>query len=300
MNQHRLAARNFAQVMGGSPHPSRHRHRHSRTDWLIGMLLATSCVTFPGRGAGADQMPVTPERTLEEIEACVRENSPRVSLTQEATITTLDNTGADRTQEAKFYWKRGDDKLSRIFMLVESPRDLRGAAFLMIERSDRADDMWMYLPEIRKVRRISSRTISGSLFGTDFSYEDIQYLQPGFKGDLGKRLPDGEVAGRGVHVLQTEPAPELGSGYSRVVTYLDGEYCVPLKMEFYEDSDVLRKVLTVDPTKVTREANTWIARDIVLRDLDRETQSHFVAEKIKIDVDIPDRRFTQAQLAKGR
>ena len=56
----------------------------------------------------------------------------------------------------------------------------------------------------------------------------------------------------------------------------------------------------VDPTKVTREANTWIPRDLVLRDLDRETESHFVATDVEIDVEIPDRRFTQSQLPKGR
>lgn len=279
--------------------PSRRRLRRGRHRGL-GTVLGVAWLIFLGLDAHADEMAKPPERTLEEIEVCMRENSPRKSMIQDATITTVDDTGANRVQEAKFYWKRDEDRLSRIFMLVESPLDLRGAAFLMIERRDRPDDMWMYLPEIRKVRRISSRTVSGSLFGTDFSYEDIQHLQPGFKDGVGARLPDSEIGGRGVHVVQTEPDPEMGSGYSRIVSYLDGQYCVPLKIEFYEESNGLRKVLTVDPTKVTREANTWIPRDLVLRDLDRETESHFVATDVEIDVEIPDRRFTQTQLAKGR
>jgi outer membrane lipoprotein-sorting protein len=236
---------------------------------------------------------------LDEVVACVRANEPRESVVQEAEITTLDSTGADRTIEAKVYWKRDKKRLSRVYVSVEEPANLRGSAFLMIERADRPDDMWLYLPEIRKVRRISSRTVSGSLFGTDFSYEDIKNLRPEFSKDDGRRLPDAEIDGRGVYVVEVEPDASTGSSYSRIVSYVDREYCVPLKMEFYAESD-LRKVMTINPEKLTREANIWVPRDIVLRDLDNETESRFVVAEVEIDAGIPDRRFTQSQLERGR
>jgi outer membrane lipoprotein-sorting protein len=236
---------------------------------------------------------------LDEVVACVRANEPRESVVQEAEITTLDSTGADRTIAAKVYWKRDKKRLSRVYVSVEEPANLRGSAFLMIERADRPDDMWLYLPEIRKVRRISSRTISGSLFGTDFSYEDIKNLRPEFSKDDGRRLPDAEIDGRGMYVVEVEPDASTGSSYSRIVSYVDREYCVPLKMEFYAESD-LRKVMTINPEKLTREANIWVPRDIVLRDLDNETESRFVVSEVEIDASIPDRRFTQSQLERGR
>ena len=104
--------------------------------------------------------------------------------------------------------------------------------------------------------------------------------------------------GRAVYVVEAVPDPELGSGYSRIVSYFDQEYCVPLKMEFYEDSGALRKIMTADPEKVTREEKIWLPRSIVLRDLDRQTESQLLVLEAKIDAGIPDRRFSQSQLGK--
>lgn len=288
--------------------------RPRRLSVLAVWVIALSALFLPWQFAVASEDPAakTPAVSLSspeggdgvgpmaEVEACVRANAPRKTMEHEARVTTLDKTGADRTLEWKLYWKRDKQGLSRIFLRVEAPFDLRGASVLLIERDDRADDMWMYLPELEKVRRISSRTISGSLFGTDFSYEDIQRLQVGFNDASGRRLPDAEVENRPVYVVEVTPGPELASRYSRIVSYIDREYCVPLKTEFFEDSDVARKVMTIDPKKVSREANSWIPREVVLRDLDRETETRLVVAEIEIDGDIPDRRFTQTQLARGR
>lgn len=275
-------------------------------------LFALLVVLEPAQSAIAAEEPAAPgvslaspeggsvAGTMDEVEACVRANAPRKSMEHEARVTTVDRTGADRFIEWKLYWKRDKDGMSRIYLRVEAPFDLRGASVLLIDRADRADDMWMYLPELEKVRRISSRTISGSLFGTDFSYEDIQRLQVGLSDTTGKRLPDAVLGSRPVYVVEVTPGPETASSYSKVVSYIDREYCVPLKTEFFEDSDEPRKIMTIDPTKVLREAHSWIPREVVLRDLDRETETRLVVAEVEVDGEIPDRRFTQSQLARGR
>ena len=294
-------------------HLSSHRSRRCRLGVLLIALMLSAQLGY----AADEAEPEAPELaassaadvvsgtapagagSMDEVADCVRGNATAKTLMQELKITTLDSSGAHRVQEAKLYWKRGRDGLSRIFLRMEAPADLRGAAFLMIDRSDRPADMWLYLPEIRKVRRIQSRTISGSLFGTDFSYEDLKHLLPRSNDEIGERLADSELFGRAVYVIVSQIDASLGSGYSRIVSYIDKEYCVPLKLELFEDSEK-RKVMTVDPAKVTREANTWIPREIVLRDFDRETESRWVVGKVEVDGNIPDRRFTQSQLEKGR
>ena len=233
---------------------------------------------------------------MAEIDRCLGENSPEQTMIQETEITTLDRTGSDRTQEAKLYWKRSKKGQSRMFMRVESPPELRGSAYLVIQYEDRPNDMWMYLPEIRKVRRISSRTVSGSLFGTDFSYEDVEYIQLSATGSTSRRLADAELDGRPVYVIESLPGAGAGSAYTRVVAFIDHEYCVPLKTQFYEDGDTLRKLMTADPTKISREVDSWVPRDVVMKDLRRGTASHLVVKEIGIDTEIPDRRFTQSQL----
>ena len=122
-----------------------------------------------------------------------------------------DGTGQEQTIEAELFWKRGDDGRSRVLVRVAAPPDLRGSAFLYVERDGGKSDLFSYLPELGKVRRITGRTVSGSLFGTDFSYEDIARLQSLGEQVKVEKLADAEVAGRATWVLTAPIPPESGS-----------------------------------------------------------------------------------------
>ena len=73
-----------------------------------------------------------------------------------------------------------------------------------------------------------------------------------------------------------------------------------LRQEFYERGDRLRKILTVDPDRITREGARHIPRRLLMNDLLEETSTELVFEKIEIDKPIPDRIFSRKELAVGR
>jgi hypothetical protein len=212
---------------------------------------------------------------------------------------TFDRAGGERSFEAKIYWKRGEDGLSKLLMRVDDPPDLRGSAYLALEREE-ATDMFSYLPEVGRVRRIHPRTMSGSLFGTDFTYEDFQRIQEfGVQATL-KRLPDTELDGRAVYVVESLPLEAAESTYERIVSFVDQETCVTLKSEFFETGTQPRRRLVADPATLSKEGETWVARTVTMNDLKDGGETRIELKEIKPDVDIPDRNFSQSRLSRRR
>jgi hypothetical protein len=213
-------------------------------------------------------------------------------------LRSTDRAGGKRTLEAKLYWKRTSEGFSRTLIEIESPQSDRGSAYLWLEREE-SEDMFVYLPELQRVRRIHPRTASGSLFGTDFSYEDVQHLQRISQERVSaERLPDATLEGREVAVLRSFPAGEKDSPlrYESIVYFVDRDSCIPLKIEFYGAKATLSKVARADPDSISREGKGWVARSVSIRDLANETLSELVVEKIEIDAEVPDKVFSVERL----
>jgi len=138
---------------------------------------------------------------------------------------------------------QGDgDKSLTIF---DTPRDLKGTAFLTFSHAEGADDQWLYLPALKRVKRISSRNKSGPFMGSEFAYEDMSSQ---------------EVAKYSYKFLKEEPCPENAntltcfvseryptdkhSGYTKQVIWLDTLEYRPIKIDFYDRKNALLKTLT--------------------------------------------------------
>ncbi len=237
-------------------------------------------------------------RSADEIVDCVRANQPELSAEQEITLRVVDRLGEDRKLDAKVYWQRFGEG-SKALIRFSAPPDLRGSALLMVERNDRSD-MFMYLPELQKVRRVNNRSVAGAMFGTDFSYEDFERYQGlSDDGDL-QRLDDAEVEGRPVYVLESKPVRDESSAYERVVSFVDQERCVPLRTELYEAGDRLRKVMEMPTEKQTREASSWVPRLVVMKDVLDETHTELVVQQIQLDEKLPRKLFSERALISGR
>jgi len=131
----------------------------------------------------------------------------------------------------------GDKRLS----IFDNPRDVKGTAMLTFSHKLPPDDQWLYLPALKRVKRISSRNKSGSFMGSEFSFEDLgsqeveQYTY--------KYLRDEELDGRPCFVIERYPVDKY-SGYKRQVVWIDQERYQPLKVEYYDRKDAHLKTLT--------------------------------------------------------
>ncbi len=131
----------------------------------------------------------------------------------------------------------GDKSLS----IFDTPRDVKGTAFLTFSHKIGDDDQWLYLPALKRVKRISSRNKSGSFMGSEFSYEDIASQE--IEKYNYKYLRDENMAGQDCFVSERYPVDIKNSGYTRQVVWMDkGEYRV-WKIEFYDRKESHLKTL---------------------------------------------------------
>lgn len=149
--------------------------------------------------------------------------------------------GAESTREirGKSLEVKGDgDKSLSIF---DTPKDVKGTAFLSFTHSLEADEQWLYLPALKRVKRISSSNKSGPFMGSEFSYEDISSQEVDkFKY---KFIKDDQLNGRPVYVMERYPQYEK-SGYTKQVVWIDKDMLQPLKIEYYDRKESLLKTLT--------------------------------------------------------
>ncbi|MHC4710385.1 MAG: outer membrane lipoprotein-sorting protein, partial [Planctomycetota bacterium] len=199
----------------------------------------------------------------------------------------------------KVWWRRFEKGRLRVLLRVQGPEDLRGSALLLIERSS-GSDMFLYLPELRKTRRITSHTVSGSLFGSDFTYEDFQQIQGINLGREIQALPDATLDGVPVHVIAQRPAPGTGSSYERVVSYVTRDGCVPIRSEMWEPGERLRKLLTADLSKLYEQKGVRIPTHLRMEDRLSRSSTDLVLSDIEVGKKIPRRYFEMTALERSR
>lgn len=267
-----------------------------RLPWLAASLLLAGAQLSPAlaRAEGEDVVP----GDVKTIEACVARNFPAKTSVQTLSLTATDRIGSQRTIRAVVHWKRFPDGLSRVRALFSEPVDIAGSAILLLQTSGAAD-VFLYTPALKKTRRISSSAMKGSIYGTDFSFEDFARLQGvGLQQSL-VRKPDESLDGRPAYVIEARVPEASASAYRRGVSWIDRETCVPLKVELYEAGDRLRKVLSAPAARIEKHGNGWLPHELVMVDQRDQTRTVLSVEKIEVGAEVPDRTFSLAQLERA-
>ena len=259
---------------------------------LLVSALLLPAASVSAQGAEADG--------LAPVATCIESNIPRTSSEQVIEFTTVDRIGGQRVSRAKIIAKRFEDGKRRLLLRFTKPIEMRGSALLIIETERGANDMFLYSPELRKVKRVTSDSSGGSLFGTDFTYEDFERWQLLNKPGRRARLPDATVAERAVYVMETLPDTGAGSSYEKVISYIDRDTCVVLKTESFENGKRLRKVLTASPASVIEQSGIHVASEIRMEDVRDETHTDVIVEDLEVDHEISDSEFTISRLTRRR
>ncbi len=150
--------------------------------------------------------------------------------------------GESSTREIRLLSKEtsGEDNGDKSLTIFDSPRDVKGTAFLSYSHIVSADDQWLYLPALKRVKRISSANKSGPFMGSEFAFEDLSSFEVG-KYQY-KYLRDETLNGMKTFVLEYYPTYKH-SGYKRLVSWIDqAEYRV-LKTEFFDRKGASLKTL---------------------------------------------------------
>ena len=136
----------------------------------------------------------------------------------------------------------GDKSMS----IFDRPADVKGTAFLTFSHSRKPDDQWLYLPALKRVKRISSKNKSGPFMGSEFAYEDISSQE--VEKYTYKYLRDEKIDGHDCFVIERKPTYEH-SGYTRLISWVDKNMYQARKVEFYDRKNTLLKTLKISNHK---------------------------------------------------
>jgi len=224
-----------------------------------------------------------------------------IDSTSDATFHLFNAAGQERIRET-----HGQTKLiagtTDNMRLVEflSPSDIRGTKTLLIEHSQRDDDIWIYLPAMKKVRRLVANNKKDSFVGTDFTYGDVI----GHKVEEWTHtvLREEAFEGKACYVIESLPKrAEVSAytGYSKRISWIEKESSVAVRGEFYDlKSELFKKTVAQDVHKVDAASNKWQAMKLTAEDLQTGHKTIIVFTNFKADVGVASDVFTSRYLEK--
>jgi len=187
----------------------------------------------------------------------------------------------------------GDKSLT----IFDSPGDVRGTALLTHSHKTGDDDQWLFLPALKRVKRISGRNKSGAFMGSEFSYEDLggrEVEKYGYKY-LGEETWDG----RECFVVERYPKDSENSGYSRIVSWIDLDEYRVWKEDYYDRKNRFLKTLTLREYKLY-QGTFWKAHWMRMVNHQKGNETDLLWSNFSFSTGLADRDFDQNSLKRAK
>jgi hypothetical protein len=186
-----------------------------------------------------------------------------------------------------------DDK---ILVFFEYPADIRGTGLLMISYTDikKDDDRWLYLPALKKVRRIAGESKNEYFMGTDFTYDDMGGR--GIDQDTHKLLGEETIDGVKCYKIESVPV-DKNDLYSKKIGWVIADKWVHLKVEFYDRKGQLLK--TMQATDIRNVSGVWLQFNLEMTNFAENHKTILKILEAKINEPIDDQIFTTTALERG-
>ncbi len=186
--------------------------------------------------------------------------------------------------------ENGDKTISTFL----SPADVKGTKVLGWEHIDKDDDQWLYLPALKRVKRIASRNKSGSFMGSEFSYEDIgnqNYQKYRFDGE-----PKVVTYNNKECYVGTRIPKDKNSGYTKQVTWVDTKDFLIQKIEYYDrKGELLKTAVFSDYKKID---GIWRMGKIDMKNHQNDKETILIWKDDKIKAGLKSRDFDKRMLKK--
>lgn len=181
-----------------------------------------------------------------------------------------------------------------------SPSDVKGTKTLLVEHTGKDDDIWIYLPALKKVRRLVASNKKDSFVGTDFSYGDVIGHRPDDWSH--KIVKEEKVDGKDCWMIESLPKTDSikeNSGYSKRVSWVEKESFVALKGESFDLSGQLLKKFTArDVQKVDPKNNKWQPMELQSENVQSGHKTVIAFKNYKANQGVKDELFTTRYLEK--
>jgi hypothetical protein len=223
------------------------------------------------------------------------------TLEQDMLMILIDKNGKKRTRDMKSYSKDfGKDEKQTMFF--KSPADVKNTAFLTFDydNAKRDDDQWLYLPALKKVKRIPSADKSGSFMGSDFSYYDM--TDRDLEDYNFKLIKETKVRGKDAWMIESIPRNKKTikeSGYTKTIAIVRKDNHVVVRAINYMKNG---KKKYLDIKKMHKQSGIWVVDEMTMTSKKGKKMTHKTVlnfKNIKINKPLNDSLFTTRRIEKG-
>ncbi|KAB2846672.1 MAG: outer membrane lipoprotein-sorting protein [Melioribacteraceae bacterium] len=216
-------------------------------------------------------------------------------MTSDLTMSLINSRGDERIREIKQYSKDYGKEEKKIMFFL-SPADVKNTSFMnwSYEEEGRDDDQWIYLPALKKIKRISSDSKSDYFMGSDFTYDDLGDRHP--SEDAHKLIREEIINNEKCYVVESYPK-EKEYMYSKTITWISKDKWIGLRKEFYDEDGVHLKTLSVE--KYEKIDRFWVILNSTMHNLQKDHKTLMILKNVKINSGIDDGYFTERIMKRG-
>lgn len=269
-------------------------------------ILVLAVLVFGSATAIAEQNEVAESDLTgkEMVERCGYKNAGKDQKST-FTVTLVDVGGNQKKSVYLRLWKdyRGNKGLlDKMMLFTEFPPDSKGGVFMRVAflpESEKSADQWIYLPVLRKIRRVSIRDPGDKFLNSDLTYEDVSFRPVDF--DEHVYIGMGESAGEMLYKVESTPKATSGL-YSKRLLWVakggesDWDECVVRRISYYDNKGVLLKEQYLDWQKI---GGAWMWDKVVVKNMQDPHESIFEMSDVRVDTGLSDRLFTKRAMKAG-
>ena len=223
-----------------------------------------------------------------EIAKMMDEKPVPMDMENEIKMVLINSKGKTRTNTMVSRSMNNNKK--QIIWFLE-PKDDKGVAFLKIEHDEKDDEMRIWLPAFKKVRRISSKKKGDSFMGSDLSYEDLSSRD--LDENYYNRMADEIIDGKECYVIEIVPRKEAKSSYTRHKSWINKSTLIPVQEESYDKRGVLKKSKQFNYKKLKKYQ---VMERVYVKDVQKNHTTDVTFIDVKVDSGIDENLFQEKNL----
>lgn len=201
---------------------------------------------------------------------------------------------APRVREIVTYRVNSGGGNAAILMRFLSPPDIAGTGLLSIEKADGANDQWLYLPALDRVRRVAGDRKGGRFVGSDLYFEDLRERKP--DRDQHRGVGRESLAGVACEIVESRSVDASDSVYRKRVSWIDPVTALLHRVDYYEkdDQSASKQWVLLASRKVQ---GYWAITDSRMTDLSSGHQTRVTLDTVRFDRRLPAKLFSTQALA---
>jgi outer membrane lipoprotein-sorting protein len=192
-------------------------------------------------------------------------------------------------------FRKDDGEVEKKIMFFTSPSDVKGTSFLSYSYADgSADSQWIYLPALKRVKRIASDNRNESFMGSDFTYDDMGTRK--VSADTHSLIGEETIDSTPCYVVESIPV-DKDEQYARTVSWIIKDEWIGLKKEFYLSDGTLAKRLTIDSYE--KIDGIWAIAEMTMENFEKGTVTKIRMEDVSFRQTLDEKIFTERQMKIG-